>query len=251
MLKYFGNISVFNEIFQNAMPFCTLCLFLPRGAMTQSLVMLNTCNCLLLVKCFLLLTSIDYLWFLFSINQIKNIETLFIWLFKLSQVTNCSKSKRSQMKSVTVADRQYLQKTADQSTGGYLNYEGPSIYDVHTEREWSGSGERGEGQALCGRPLKIRVHWRHPVFFSCKEVGVLFYQNVILGRNKKMEIFRRYNTNSTVLNKLQSYSRISALGPEGHCTRRFKRGVCISCQPHVDIHKGGSGSCGQGEGSKT
>ena len=41
-----------------------------------------------------------------------------------------------------------------------------------------------------------------------------------------------------VLNKLQSYSRISALGPEGHCTSRFKRAMCISCRPHVDVHKG-------------
>jgi len=60
-MKYFGNISVFNEIFQNAMPFCTSCLFLPRGVMAQNLMMLNACNCLLLVKYFLLLTSTDYL----------------------------------------------------------------------------------------------------------------------------------------------------------------------------------------------
>ena len=64
-----------------------------------------------------------------------------------------------------------------------------------------------------------------------------------------MEIFWRYKSvtkiiNSTVLNKLQSYSRISALGQEGHCTSRFKRAMCISCRPHVDVHKGGSGSCG-------
>ena len=57
-----------------------------------------------------------------------------------------------------------------------------------------------------------------------------------------MDIFRLYKlvieiTNSTVLNKLQSYSRISDLGPEGHCTSRFKRVMCISCRPHVDIHK--------------
>jgi len=43
--------------------------------------------------------------------------------------------------------------------------------------------------------------------------------------------------NSTVLNKLQSYSRISALSPEGYCTSRFKRAMCISCRPHVDVHK--------------
>jgi len=41
-MKYFVNISVFNEIFQNVMPFCTPGLFLPGGAMAQDLVMLNT-----------------------------------------------------------------------------------------------------------------------------------------------------------------------------------------------------------------
>ena len=67
-----------------------------------------------------------------------------------------------------------------------------------------------------------------------------------------MEIFQRYKLvikiiNSTVLNKLQSYSRISALGPEGHCTSRFRRAMCISCRPHVDVHKGegSAGSCGR------
>jgi len=71
-----------------------------------------------------------------------------------------------------------------------------------------------------------------------------------------MKIFRRYKLvikiiNSTVLNKLQSYSRISALGPECHCTTRFKRVMCISCRPHVDVHKGegGSDSCGQAQES--
>src|SRR6218665_3492995 len=54
------------------------------------------------------------------------------------------------------------------------------------------------------------------------------------------------------LNKLDSYSRISALGPVGHRTSHFKRAVCISCRPRVDVHKGGGGSgpCGQGEGIK-
>src|SRR6218665_270650 len=59
--------------------------------------------------------------------------------------------------------------------------------------------------------------------------------------------------------KLESYSRISALGPVGHCTctSHFKRAVCISCRPCVDVHKGGGGSgpCGRmwtegGEGKK-
>ena len=39
---------------------------------------------------------------------------------------------------------------------------------------------------------------------------------------------------------------------EGHCPSCFKRMMCISCRPHVDIHKGeGAGSCGQGKGWKT
>jgi len=46
-----------------------------------------------------------------------------------------------------------------------------------------------------------------------------------------VEIFRRYQLvikiiNSTVLNKLQSYNLISALGLEGHCTSHFKRAMC-------------------------
>jgi len=48
------------------------------------------------------------------------------------------------------------------------------------------------------------------------------------------------NTNSTVLNKLQSYySRISILGPEGHCTCCFMTVKCISCGRHVGVNRGG------------
>ena len=38
---------------------------------------------------------------------------------------------------------------------------------------------------------------------------------------------------------------MSAIGPEGYCTSCFKIAMCISCRPHVDVHKGGrgSGSC--------
>ena len=44
------------------------------------------------------------------------------------------------------------------------------------------------------------------------------------------------------------YHIISALALEGHCTSCFRRvRLCILCRPHVDIHKRGSGSCGQGE----
>jgi len=104
-MKYFENISVFNEIFQNALPFLTPCLFLPHGVMAQNLVMLNTRrpNCVLLVKSFLLSTSTDYLRFPISINQIKNIKSLISWLFKLSpQVTTCSKPQHLQTKSVSL-----------------------------------------------------------------------------------------------------------------------------------------------------
>jgi len=56
---------------------------------------------------------------------------------------------------------------------------GPSIYDVHTE------GEGGQAQVdACGRgegdktsvdvKQRIRAHWHHLVFFSCKEVGVFW-----------------------------------------------------------------------------
>src|SRR6218665_1688789 len=43
-----------------------------------------------------------------------------------------------------------------------------------------------------------------------------------------------------LLNKLQLYCRISALGLEGHCTSHFKRAMCITgtCRLHVDLHKG-------------
>jgi len=61
-----------------------------------------------------------------------------------------------------------------------------------------------------------------------------------------VDIFRRYKLlikiiNITVLNNLQSYSRISALGLESRYTSRFKRAMCISFRPHVDVHKGGGG----------
>src|SRR6218665_1193348 len=81
----------------------------------------------------------------------------------------------------------------------------------------------------------------------------LFFTRISSLDGIKVEIFRRYkiikiiNSRPTVLNKLQSYSRISALGPEGHCASRFKRAMCISCQQYVDVHKGEreAGSCGR------
>src|SRR6218665_3040246 len=55
------------------------------------------------------------------------------------------------------------------------------------------------------------------------------------------------------LNKLESYSQISALGPVGHCTSHFKRAVCISCRQCVDVHKGegrGPAHVDRGEGGQ-
>ena len=77
----------------------------------------------------------------------------------------------------------------------------------------------------------MRVHWHHPVFFSCKEVGVFF--TIISSLDGiKVDIFWRYKLvikviNATVLNKLQPYSRISALGPEDHCTIAVSGERCV------------------------
>jgi len=58
---------------------------------------------------------------------------------------------------------------------------GSSIYDVHTEGDggqaqvdtmWMGRGSRP--MCMSTHKIKIRVLGRHPVFFSCKEVGVFF-----------------------------------------------------------------------------
>ena len=78
-----------------------------------------------------------------------------------------------------------------------LSLTGPSIYDVHTEGDMgSSSGGRGEGRQspmwTSTQKIKITVHWRHPVF-SCKEVGVFFYQNFVFGRNKKWKFFSDIN----------------------------------------------------------
>src|SRR6218665_184932 len=43
-MKYFGNISVFNQIFQNATSLCSTSFFLPQRCHGTYLVMLNTYN---------------------------------------------------------------------------------------------------------------------------------------------------------------------------------------------------------------
>src|SRR6218665_270366 len=83
----------------------------------------------------------------------------------------------------------------------------------------------------------------------------LFYQNFVFGEKKSVNFSAiEISDIKYSLNKLESYSRISALGPVGHCSSHFKRAVCISCRPRVDVHKGGRegpahvDACGQGEG---
>jgi len=54
-----------------------------------------------------------------------------------------------------------------------------SIYEIHME---------GQGLVSCGRmqtsTQKIRAHCHHPVFFSCKEVGIFYTRNSSLNRIK-------------------------------------------------------------------
>ena len=125
-------------------------------------------------------------------------------------------------------------------------------------------GGRSQAQVdACGRgrgisvmwtsTQKFRAHWRHPVFFSCKEVGI-FYQNFVFGRNKIYKLVIQV-TNSIVSNKLQwYYSWISVIGQEGNCSSCFKRVMCISCRRHVDGHKGRGqahmDACGQRAGDR-
>jgi len=83
----------------------------------------------------------------------------------------------------------------------------------------------------------------------------LFYQNFVFGRNKKWKFFGDIILvikiiNSSVLIKLQSCSRISALCLKGHCTSRFKRAMCISCRPHVEGGLAHVDACEQGKGGQ-
>jgi len=59
-----------------------------------------------------------------------------------------------------------------------------------------------------GRPRKIRAHWRHPVLFSCKKVGVL-KPEFRLWMEEKVEVFRQHS--------LVAFDSIftSAVGGEG------------------------------------
>src|SRR6218665_2311079 len=106
-----------------------------------------------------------------------------------------------------------------------------------THVDWTG----WRGQAPCGRPhRKLKLESIDVILSSshAKKLASFFYQNFVFGRNKYLRYKLVIKIIYTVLNKLQSYSRISALGRAGHFTSRFKRAMCISCRPHVDVHKG-------------
>ena len=45
--------------------------------------------------------------------------------------------------------------------------------------------DRGGVSPIWTSTQKIRAHSRHPVFFSCKDVGVVLEQNFAFGRNEK------------------------------------------------------------------
>jgi len=56
-------------------------------------------------------------------------------------------------------------------------------------RMWTGEGvHRSSPMWTSTQKIKIRVHWCHTVFFSCKKVGIFFTKISSLDR-KKVEIF--------------------------------------------------------------
>ena len=85
---------------------------------------------------------------------------------------------------------------------------------------------RGGGQApmwTSTQKFKIRVHRLSSS--HAKKLASFLPQS-------RYKLVIKITNSTTVLNKLQSYSRISALGPVGHCTSHFKRAdfmSCISC----------------------
>jgi|SRR6218665_1975622 len=109
---------------------------------------------------------------------------------------------------------------------------------------WTGEG----GQAPCGRPHRKLKLESTDVILSSSHAKKLasFFTGISSLDGIKSGNFWQYKLviriiNSTVLNKLQSYGQISALGPEGHCPSHFKRAMCISCRLRVDVHKVGEG----------
>ena len=58
-------------------------------------------------------------------------------------------------------------------------------------RMWTGGGGGSSPMWTSTQKIKLKVHWRHTVFFSCKEVGVFFTRISSLDR-KKVDIFLQY-----------------------------------------------------------
>src|SRR6218665_286874 len=98
------------------------------------------------------------------------------------------------------------------------------------------------GSSTCGRPYrKLKLESTDVIMSSshAKKLASFFTRissldGIKSGNFSAIEISNKNYS----LNKLQSYCRISASGPEGHYTSRFKRAVCISSRPRVDVHKG-------------
>src|SRR6218665_3673886 len=67
-MKYFGNVYVFNKIFQNAMPLCLICFFLPHRGHCMYLVMLNIYNYVVLG------------WNTTSTSFFTTLKTILLWL---------------------------------------------------------------------------------------------------------------------------------------------------------------------------
>src|SRR6218665_2747312 len=90
----------------------------------------------------------------------------------------------------------------------------------------TGGGRVGKRVVFCGRPL-----WTTPrSLYQLFQESSMYFKSTACGRPQGWFF-------ADVL-----YGR-----PLGHCTSCFKRAVCISSRPRVDVHKtGGKRPCGQG-----
>ena len=64
----------------------------------------------------------------------------------------------------------------------------------HAQVDACGRGRGSSPMWTSTQKIKIRIHWRHPVFFSCKEFAWrLFNPNFVFGRNNKWKFFGDIN----------------------------------------------------------
>ena len=90
--------------------------------------------------------------------------------------------------------KEWLSKRANLYHAWITNIRGHPIM-TSTRRGRGQAQVDGEGSSpmwTSAQKINIRDHWRHPAFFSCKEIGV-FYQNFVFGRNKKWKFFGNIN----------------------------------------------------------